>query len=68
MFLSHGCLKAKVNFYETKVSAKNVMYLELIFVKSLPWLALKSVTQIIAISFYLFIKILCAKMSRVNKV
>jgi len=43
------------------------MYLEQNIVKSLPWLALKFVTPIIAISFYRNIAILCAKMSRVNK-
>jgi len=43
------------------------MYLEQIFVKSLPCLAVKSVTPIIAISFYRNTAILSAKMYRVHK-
>ncbi len=45
-------------------------YLDLWFIKRLPWLVIEfggSKIYFIAISFYLFIAILCAKMSRVNK-
>ncbi len=65
IFLSHGFQwLTKVNSYQ------NLKYFDLWFVKSLPRLVIEihgSKISFIALSFYLFITILCAKMSLVNK-
>jgi hypothetical protein len=57
IILRHIYLKAKVS----------MNYLDLWFVKSLPWLFNRNLLTEIKISFYRNIAILCAKMSRVNK-
>ncbi len=61
IFLSHRYLKIKVS------SSRNMNYLELWSVKSLPWLFNRNLWTEIKISFYRNITILCAKMYRVSK-
>ncbi len=55
-------------YWTTKVSSyQNIVYLVLSFDKSLPWLVIETHGSKLWIYFYLFISILCAKMSIVYR-
>ena len=68
IFLSHGFLLAKVSSWQiNKPGCINKTY-QGMFLKSLPWLFYRNqCLKNVFLSHYLFIAILCVKMSRVNK-
>jgi len=67
IFLSHGCLRAKGSWQKNKSRYINKTQIKVCFLKNLPWLVKKNVSQNYLFNLYIFIAILCAKMSRWNK-